>query len=111
MTNLDFTFQILFHTAGIVFLTLVINGTTTKGLLQTLKLTDITVGQKEEMNNAVRRIKHLKWCIIQSMKMQKSMIDTNWELVDYNCKITNPYDDVQLSFYFLTLDKIYSIRS
>ncbi|ODN05230.1 Sodium/hydrogen exchanger 10, partial [Orchesella cincta] len=82
---------ILFHTAGIVFLTLVINGTTTKGLLQTLKLTEVTAGQKEQMNTAVRRISHTQWKLTRGYQSYKYMIDASWDVVNSVCTVTNPY--------------------
>ncbi|CAL8131728.1 unnamed protein product [Orchesella dallaii] len=83
--------KILFHTAGIVFLTLVINGTTTKGLLQTLKLTEVTAGQKEQMNAAVRRISHTQWKLTRGYQSYKYMMDASWEMVNSVCTVANPY--------------------
>ncbi len=83
--------KILFHTAGIVLLTLCVNGTTTKGLLKTLKLTEVTVGQKEEMNNAVRRIRKMKYNMIRSFQMDPWMMDARWEMVSKICRVENPY--------------------
>lgn len=90
-------YQILFHTAGITLLTLVVNGTTTKGLLQTLKLTEVTVGQKDEMNNAVRRMRKCKYNMIKSFEMatRQWMVDSRWDLVEKIVKIENPYDPVE----------------
>lgn len=75
-------------------LTLVINGTTTKALLKTLRLTEVTVGQREEMNNAVRRMKRTKWELLRSFQMARHMRDTRFDMVEQLCHVANPYQVV-----------------
>jgi hypothetical protein len=84
----------LLQTCGIVFLTLVINGTTTKGLLNLLKLTEISTGRKQEMNNAVLRIHKVRGRCIRIFQLLSKMFDAGWEQVNENCKIRNPYKAV-----------------
>jgi hypothetical protein len=81
----------LFLTAGIVFLTLVVNGTTTKALLSALRLTEISIGRKEDMKNAVKRIMRLKRQAIRMYLLSPRMTDTSFELVDTYCTVKDPY--------------------
>jgi hypothetical protein len=96
----------LFQTAGIVFITLILNGTTTRPLLTALKLTEISVGRKEDMNNAVKRVQLIKGQAIRMFKLSPSMFDADWNLVNGFCQIKNPYKDSvslieSLSCFFL----------
>jgi hypothetical protein len=84
----------LFQTAGIVFLTLVLNGTTTRPLLSALKLTEVSMGRKEDMNNATKRMQKLKGQAIRMFQLSPRMFDADWVLVDGFCTIKNPYKTV-----------------
>ncbi|CAL8104179.1 unnamed protein product [Orchesella dallaii] len=83
--------KILLQTAGIVLLTLCVNGTTTKKLLEVLKLTEISPGRMEEMKNALRTINvaHKKALIM--LRHDRFLSDANWTYVAEHTKIDDPY--------------------
>ncbi|ODM88203.1 Sodium/hydrogen exchanger 10, partial [Orchesella cincta] len=82
---------ILLQTAGIVLLTLCVNGTTTKKLLEVLKLTEISPGRMEEMKNALKTINvsHKKALIM--LRHDRFLSDANWTYVSEHTKIDDPY--------------------
>ena len=91
--NLDLL-QFLFQTAGIVFLTLVVNGTTTKMLLDVLKLTEISSGRIQDMGNAMKQLELAQYRTINMLKHDRFVADANWSYVDKYTTITNPYAKV-----------------
>ncbi len=84
----------LIQTAGIVFLTLCVNGTTTKKLLQLLKLTEISQGRMEEMKNAVKTIHVSQKKALLMLRHDRFLADANWAYVTENTKIEDPYKHV-----------------
>jgi len=56
--------QFLVQTAGIVILTLCLNGTTTETLLRILRLTEISSGRLQDMRNAVKQLHHSKMKVL-----------------------------------------------
>ncbi|CAG7734239.1 unnamed protein product [Allacma fusca] len=83
--------KFLFQTAGIVFLTLVVNGTTTKMLLQVLKLSDISAGRIQDMANAMKQLEMAQHRTIGMLKHDRFVADANWHYVTKFTTIVNPY--------------------
>jgi len=90
--------QFLLQTAGIVFLTLLINGTTTKVLLSMLKLTELSVGKIQDMSNAVRQIQAAQFRTLTVLKHDRFLADSNWERVEEYTGIEDPYSKVVRGF-------------
>ncbi|CAG7822907.1 unnamed protein product [Allacma fusca] len=83
--------KFLFQVAGIVFLTLVVNGTTTKMLLEMLKLTEISTGRLQDMANAVKQLENAQYRTVNMLKHDRFLADSNWNYVDKYTIIKNPY--------------------
>ena len=95
LTNYRITFcltQVLFHTAGIVILTLLINATTIKYLLDTLGLSDISNARRLTMVTAIRRINEAKAKAMRLLKSDRFLADAHWDVVDRKTVIDNPFD-------------------
>lgn len=90
--------QVLIQTAGIVFLTLTINGTTTKKLLQVLKLTEISQGRMEEMKNAVKSLHITQKRALAMLRHDRFLSDANWSYVMEHTRIEDPYKHVRNFF-------------
>lgn len=84
--------QVLFHTAGIVILTLLVNATTVRYLLDTLGLSDISNARRLTMVTAIRRITHAKNKAMRLLKSDRFLADAHWEVVDRRTVIENPFD-------------------
>lgn len=87
--------QVLIQTAGIVFLTLCVNGTTTKKLLELLKLTEISQGRMEEMKNAVKTMHISQKKALLMLRHDRFLADANWSYVTENTRIEDPYKHVR----------------
>ena len=83
--------KILFHTAGIVMLTLLINATTIKNLLGLLKLCDISPTKRMAMSQAVVRLDAESARTINIQKEDRFLSDAVWAIVKESCHIRNPY--------------------
>ncbi len=82
----------LFHTAGIVILTLLVNATTVRYLLDTLGLSDISHARRLTMMTAIRRITEAKSKAIRLLKSDRFLADAHWDIVDRKTVIENPFD-------------------
>ena len=82
----------LFHTAGIVILTLLVNATTVSYLLDTLGLSDISNARRVTMTTAIRRITDAKVRALRLLKSDRFLADAHWEVVDRKTVIENPFD-------------------
>jgi len=89
-----FIFQVLLQTAGIVLLTLCVNGTTTKKLLEVLKLTEISPGRFEEMKSALKTINVSQKKALIMLRHDRFLSDANWTYVSDHTKIDDPYKNV-----------------
>ena len=87
--------QVLFHTAGIVVLTLLVNATTVRYLLDTLGLSDISNARRLTMVTAIRRITEAKGKAMRLLKSDRFLADAHWEVVDRKTVIENPFDSDQ----------------
>lgn len=83
----------LFQTAGIVILTLLVNGITTRPLLKALKLTEVSLGRREDMHHAVLAIEEIKIETMKMFKLSEKLEDADWKIVNNFCTIENPYQN------------------
>ncbi|ODM98799.1 Sodium/hydrogen exchanger 8 [Orchesella cincta] len=83
--------KILFHTSGIVFLTLVFNATTTKKLMDVLSMTKITLGSASDMENAYYLLMKTRKTAISAFKSDRFLVGSVWTVVSGSTKIENPY--------------------
>lgn len=84
--------QVLFHTAGIVVLTLLVNATTVRYLLDTLGLSDISHARRLTMVTAIHRITDAKIKAMRLLKSDRFLADAHWDVVDRKTVIDNPFD-------------------
>lgn len=77
-----------------MLLTLLINGTTTKKLLELLGLTAITPGQIEEMQLAVKHLGDTQKKGVAMLKHDRYLTDANWDYVYTFTAMSDPYKDV-----------------
>jgi len=96
---------VLFQTAGIVVLTLVINGTTTKMLLDVLKLTAVTQGRLDEMDIVVKHILDQQQKALVILRHDKFQQGANWDFIYRFTQIQNPYKSVNYISFRLVLFK------
>ena len=85
--------QVLFHTAGIVILTLLVNATTVKYLLQGLGMSDISTAKRITMATAVRRVQEATVRAISMLKSDRFLADANWVIVEWKTYLEDPYVD------------------
>ena len=83
--------KFLFHTAGIVLLSLLINATSVKYLLRVLGMFDISVAKLHTMRTAVSMLRRDRRRSMNMLKADKFLADSAWEVVDKNTRIRNPY--------------------
>ncbi|CAL8091440.1 unnamed protein product [Orchesella dallaii] len=88
--------KILLQTAGIVILTLTVNGTTTKKLLDMLKLTELSIGKIQDMANAVRQIRSAQQKALRILRHDRFLADANWTNVEESTNIVNPYVEMHV---------------
>jgi sodium/hydrogen exchanger 10/11 len=98
--------QVLFQTAGIVVLTLIVNGTTTKKLLDLLDLTAVTQGRIEEMQSALKHVMDQQKRAVVMMKHDRFLQDANWDYIHTFTRIENPYREVITRRYSKKLKKL-----
>ncbi|CAG7734240.1 unnamed protein product [Allacma fusca] len=84
--------KFLFHTAGIVFLTVVLNGTTTNLLLNTLKLSEIPAGRIQDMANAIKQLELAQFRTVGMLKHDRFLSCADWGSVYGYTTIVNPYN-------------------
>ena len=83
--------KFLFHTAGIVLLSLLINATSVKYLLRVLGMFDISVAKMHTMKTAVSMLRRDRRRSMNMLKSDKFLADSAWEVVEKNTRIRNPY--------------------
>lgn len=81
----------LFHVAGIVVLTLLLNATTIKYLLRGLGFADISEARLLAMIAAIKRIREAQKRAITTLKADKFLADAHWEVVEHSTYIHDPY--------------------
>lgn len=85
--------KMLIQTAGIVFLTLVINGSTTKVLLDMLGLSALSVGKIQDMANAVKQVRVSQQKALKLLRHGRFLSDADWTMVEENSNIIDPYEE------------------
>ncbi|XP_048585520.1 sodium/hydrogen exchanger 10 isoform X2 [Nematostella vectensis] len=85
--------KILVHTAGICILTLCVNATTMKKLLEKMGMSDISDSRIIAMTNGVKRIKESNNSTLTMLKADRFLADADWSLAEKYCDIHNPYVD------------------
>lgn len=83
--------KFLFHTSGIVVLTLVINATTIQTLLRILGMSDISIPKRLAMAGAVRRIHEGQNRTLNMLKSDRFLADADWDIATAACEISDPY--------------------
>ena len=83
--------KFLFHTAGIVLMSLLINATSIKYLLRVLGMFDISVAKLHTMRTAVSMLRRDRRRSMNMLKSDKFLADSAWEVVEKNTRIRNPY--------------------
>ena len=83
--------KFLFHTAGIVLMSLLINATSVKYLLRVLGMFDISVAKLHTMRTAVSMLRRDRRRSMNMLKSDKFLADSAWEVVEKNTRIRNPY--------------------
>ena len=75
-----------------MILTLLVNATTVRYLLDTLGVSDISNARRLNMMTAIRRINETKAKTVRLLKSDRFLADAHWEVVDYKTHIDNPFD-------------------
>lgn len=86
--------RVLFHTAGIVLLTLLLNATSLRYVLKVLKMNEVTHGKKLVVATAITELQHMMQMQIDQLKSDRFLRDCNWDVVEEACKIVDPYAEV-----------------
>lgn len=92
--------KILVQTAGIVLLTLLLNGSTTKGVLQMLRLTELSIGKLQDMANAVRQIRLAQQKALRFLRHDRFLADADWTIVETSTFMPDPYEDRQIKIKY-----------
>jgi sodium/hydrogen exchanger 10/11 len=90
--------KVLFHVAGIVCLTLLINATTVKPLLRLLGMSDMSTAQQLSLMAAVRRVRQTAAHAMAMLKEDRFLCDANWEKVEAAVHIDDPYKTEEIEF-------------
>ena len=102
--------QLLFHTAGIVILTLLFNATTVSLILKALGMSDISNARRLTVATAVRRINEARQRAISMLKSDRFLADAHWEIVEKKTMMEDPYhrndDEIEVSLNFVFLSKL-----
>lgn len=90
--------QVLFHTAGIVILTLLFNATTVGLILKALGMSDISNARRLTVATAVKRTNDAKQRAISMLKSDRFLADAHWEIVEKKTLIEDPYSNNEKDF-------------
>lgn len=77
-----------------MILTLIINGSTTKSLLDYLGVTTLSLGKLHDMAHVVRNLTAARVRTIIALKHDRFLADANWEIVHRFTHIQDPYANV-----------------
>jgi len=75
-------------------MTLVINATTTKKLMDVLQMTKISLGSASDMENAFYLWMKTRNTAISASKSDRFRVGSVWQVIADSTKIENPYRDV-----------------
>lgn len=76
-------------------MTLVLNATTTKALMDVLDMTKISLGRASDMENAYYLLMKTRKSSLLAFKGDRFLLGSVWEVVLSSTKIENPYRDVR----------------
>lgn len=74
-----------------MILTLIINGSTTKSLLDYLGVTTLSVGKLNDMAHVVKNLTGARVRTIIALKHDRFLADANWEIVHRFTHLMDPY--------------------
>ncbi|XP_055341117.1 sodium/hydrogen exchanger 10-like [Paramacrobiotus metropolitanus] len=74
--------KMVFHSAGVVSFTLLINATTLRMLLRFLGMLEMPLSKLIGLNMAFQHLQHVRRLDMDSMAMDKYMADADWKMVD-----------------------------
>ena len=83
--------KILFHTAGIVLLTLVVNATTITRLLGALKFSEVSSSRLREMASIVKQLDETRTRLLKDQRTDRFLSDAIWSKVSEYSVIVDPY--------------------
>lgn len=87
----DLQDKVLFHTAGIVLLTLVLNATTMTTLLRILGMSEISLPKRIAMAGAVRNLQDVVQTSLSMYKTDRFLADADWDKVQKYVEVHDPY--------------------
>ncbi|KAG1651400.1 Sodium/hydrogen exchanger 8 [Nymphon striatum] len=85
--------KMLVHCAGIVILTLCINATTIKSLLDVLGMSDISYQKRVNITDTLEFLNEQQYRSINTLKTDRFLADANWEMVHRSTLLKNPYQN------------------
>ncbi|XP_033751585.1 sodium/hydrogen exchanger 10-like isoform X2 [Pecten maximus] len=83
--------RVLIHVSGIVFLTLLVNASTTGALLQILGMSDISPAKRMAMANSLRYLHDMRERTLNMLKTDRFLADADWDTVEKACELEDPY--------------------
>lgn len=83
--------RVLIHVSGIVFLTLLVNASTTGALLQILGMSDISPAKRMAMANSLRYLHDMRERTLNMLKTDRFLADADWDTVEKSCELEDPY--------------------
>ncbi|OWF55657.1 sodium/hydrogen exchanger 10-like isoform X2 [Mizuhopecten yessoensis] len=83
--------RVLIHVSGIVFLTLLVNASTTGALLQILGMSDISPAKRMAMANSLRYLQDMRDRTLNMLKTDRFLADADWDTVEKSCELEDPY--------------------
>ncbi|XP_044264363.1 sodium/hydrogen exchanger 10-like [Tribolium madens] len=97
--------RIFFQCVGIYFLSVLINGTFTKKILEFLGLREISIARKINMTNCMKHIFTKRNKTVAILKMDRFLADVNWPVVIEATDMKHPYrmgmEDTEEDSFFL----------
>lgn len=87
----DIISKILFLCLGFYFLSILINGTSTRAILDFLGLRQISIGKKMNMTNCMKHIFAKRDKTVAILKMDRFLADVNWPVVMEATEMKHPY--------------------
>ncbi|KAH3877178.1 hypothetical protein DPMN_001037, partial [Dreissena polymorpha] len=86
---------VLIHVSGVVFLTLIVNATTTFMLLRVLGMSDVSPAKRMSMANALRYLQDMREKTLNMLKTDRFLADAEWETVEKQTEVNDPYQTTE----------------
>ncbi|KAK3101953.1 hypothetical protein FSP39_007588 [Pinctada imbricata] len=83
--------RVLVHVSGIVFLTLLVNATTSSSLLRLLGMSDISPAKRMSMANSLRYLENMREKTLNMLQTDRFLADAEWDSVEKETEIIDPY--------------------